>query len=76
MTALTDWVFAWEAADPDWKPQVPDPFALGIRMNHLKHETMLRDLILTLMHYLDSQQNCMSLHRVPYGLCWFTFVQA
>ena len=58
MTAITDWIFAWEAADPDWKPQMPDPFALalGARMYHLKHESMLRDLILTLMHYLDSQQ--------------------
>ena len=58
VTAITDWMFAWEAADPDWKPQLPDPFAraLGLGMKYLKHETILCDLILTLMCYLDSQQ--------------------
>ena len=78
MSAITEWMFAWEAADPDWKPQLPDPFALalGMRVYHLKHETMLRDLILTLMHYLMVHRSGMSLHHMPYGLCWFIFVRA
>ena len=58
MTTITQWLIAQETADPDWKPQLPDPFAcaLGMRVNHLKNETILCDLIVTVVRYLDSQQ--------------------
>ena len=56
VTVITDWLLPWEAADPDWKPQLHDPVALRIRTHMLNHEAMLSDLVLTLMCYLDSQQ--------------------
>lgn len=59
VTAVSDWIAAWEIADFDWLPprsKLQDPFVLVLGVPKLTGEAVLCDLTSTIICYLDSQQ--------------------